>query len=129
MFCPLQEMYGFAIAASQAPGGPIWHDLKPEFLVHPPWDSEIKGSNGLPAYILHYTYGAAVQLLLRWAAGSWYCMAAWPLSTWTRRCLLALSAGFDFDEAGQFTPGKVGQWHWDKVCNCAGLVGCSDCCS
>ena len=28
--------------------------------------------------------------------------------------ILAYSYGNDFDPSGQFTPGKVGAWHWDK---------------
>ena len=29
-------------------------------------------------------------------------------------CTPGCRYGQDFDEYGQFTPGKVGRWHWDK---------------
>ena len=34
---PPCRRYAYSIAAANAPGGPIWHELHPEFLVHPPW--------------------------------------------------------------------------------------------
>ena len=36
----------------------VQYELHSEFMIQPPWDSELKSSeNGKPIYIIHYTYG------------------------------------------------------------------------
>ncbi|GAB4823150.1 hypothetical protein N2152v2_010196 [Parachlorella kessleri] len=53
----VQEMYAYCIAAAQAPDGPVVHELHPEFMLQPPWESSLKSKmNGREAYIIHYTY-------------------------------------------------------------------------
>jgi hypothetical protein len=77
----VQEMYAFSIAAATVapPVGPLEFELRPEFMLQPPWDAALTDAkSGLPAMILHFTYGN------------------------------------DFSAAGEFTPGKIGAWHWDK---------------
>ncbi|KDD75792.1 hypothetical protein H632_c496p0 [Helicosporidium sp. ATCC 50920] len=80
----VQEMYAFSVALATALDRPIEVDVRPEFMVQPPWDSGFKVPSKAfykadkYAYVLHFTYGS------------------------------------DFDLKGKFTPGKVGPWHWDK---------------
>ncbi|CAK0762398.1 hypothetical protein CVIRNUC_002953 [Coccomyxa viridis] len=51
------EMFAYAIASSQAPGGPLAYTLRDEFIVQPPFDPSFTMGNGESAYIIHFTYG------------------------------------------------------------------------
>ncbi|KAK9826707.1 hypothetical protein WJX74_011081 [Apatococcus lobatus] len=75
------DMYGWSIASSQHPDGPLQYDLHLlEFMIQPPWDETLaQGPSKENTTILHYTYGSDFNLT-----------------------------------TGKFTPGTVGQWHWDK---------------
>lgn len=74
-------MYGWSIASSQHPDGPLEYDLHLlDFMIQPPWDETlVQPSTKENTTILHYTYGSDFNLT-----------------------------------TGKFTPGTVGQWHWDK---------------
>jgi hypothetical protein len=48
--------YAWSIASAIAPGGPLKYVMRPEFMLQPPWDSELVASNGKKAAIIHYTY-------------------------------------------------------------------------
>jgi hypothetical protein len=52
----ISEMYGFSIAAAVSFGGTHYVISRPEFMVQPPWDSELNGKNGKRAAFIHYTY-------------------------------------------------------------------------
>lgn len=69
------EMYAFTIALFNHNIGPV--SLHLELASQPPWDTDME-LNGLPYFILHYTYG------------------------------------MDYTLTGQFTPGKFGEWRFDK---------------
>jgi hydroxyproline O-arabinosyltransferase len=69
------EMYAFTISLYNHGIGPV--SLHLELAAQPPWDTEME-LNGIPYYILHYTYG------------------------------------MDYTLEGEFTPGKIGMWRFDK---------------
>ncbi|KAK9797809.1 hypothetical protein WJX73_009693 [Symbiochloris irregularis] len=50
------EMYAYAVASTQKPGGNLPYELHPEMMLQPPWDNRLS-INGKDAYILHFTYG------------------------------------------------------------------------
>ena len=53
----IQEMYAWSISSTQIEPM-VQYELHSEFMIQPPWDSELKSSeNGKPIYIIHYTYG------------------------------------------------------------------------
>jgi hypothetical protein len=56
MFGWTSEMYAFSIAAAVTPGGPKAFTMRPEFMVQPPWDTDLNGKNGKRAAFIHYTY-------------------------------------------------------------------------
>lgn len=47
--------YAWSIASAIVPGGPTAYSIRPEFMVQPPWDEDVK-VNGKTAALIHYTY-------------------------------------------------------------------------
>lgn len=52
----ISEMYGFSIAVATSFDGKQHVTMRPEFMVQPPWDSDLNGKNGKRAAFIHYTY-------------------------------------------------------------------------
>ena len=71
----VMEMYAFTISLYNHNVLPV--SLHLELAAQPPWDTTMD-MNGIPYYILHYTYGN------------------------------------DYTLEGEFTPGKIGAWRFDK---------------
>lgn len=61
----IQEMYAYILAAANAPGGPIRHEIHPEFFAQPPSDKTLmrEAVNGemVEAYLIHYTWGLTLD--------------------------------------------------------------------
>lgn len=126
-------MYAFAIAASQAPGGPIRFDLHPELMLQPPWSAQLKAdvsgwqlgalrsSDALlfpaamaGASLLHAPPIVSLLFSVVALTQRLSCPPLCRIQNGLDAFVIHFTYGQDFDERGEFSPGKVGAWHWDK---------------
>lgn len=95
------EMYAFAFATTLVDSGLIEFTLRPDLMLQPPWDKTEMVDRCTPLEIEDCPK--------------------------RRAFILHYTYGFDFDETGEFTPGKIGKaWHFDKRQNQQRRPACSN---
>ena len=83
------EMYAFAFSTTLVESGLIEFTLRPDLMLQPPWDKTEMVDRCTPLEVKNCPK--------------------------RRAYILHYTYGFDFDETGEYTPGKVGKgWHFDK---------------